>query len=138
MKSTFQGCLRLAEVKMPSSLTHIGHKAFTECIEMAAVNLPASLTHLGKEAFSSCATLSDVHLPIGLSYLGTSAFQHCHHTLKVHLPLSILVAALARSRINPPPIFYLPNGRVSHADGLVRNMSALVSSPCLRRAKRAR
>ena len=49
---TFTDCTALASVKLPSSLTIIGHSAFKGCTALKALDVPASVKSIGMDTFS--------------------------------------------------------------------------------------
>ena len=46
-------------VKLPSTLTFIGHRAFSECHSLEKITIPSSVTRIGWEAFTGTKWLSD-------------------------------------------------------------------------------
>ena len=108
---SFEGCKKLSEVRLPSSLTAINMCAFQECTSLTSVNLPASLTMLGEYAFSEtgltsitvpekvttleqyafdeCTALQTAEIKGSLKKLGTGVFLECTELTTVTLPDSI-------------------------------------------------
>ena len=72
----------LTSVKLPSTLTSIGARAFYGCTNLSNVDLTActELTTIGDEAFSGNSALTSVKFPASLSYIGSYAFATCKLT----------------------------------------------------------
>ena len=106
--SEISGCNGLASlttVLLPSTVTKVAAKAFSQCEALTAIQLP-NVTEIGESAFSSCKLLETVTIPntlkiesnafsfcdkltnIDLSkvtYLGSSAFYYCTSISSVDL-----------------------------------------------------
>ena len=67
---------QLTSVSFPSTLTHIGFRAFFECSNLIEVSFPASLTYIGDEAFSCTKLNSVVIIPAGVTHIGKDAFKY--------------------------------------------------------------
>lgn len=61
---TFTDCTALASVKLPSSMTSIGHSAFKGCTELKALDVPASVKFIGMDTFSYSG-ITDLKLRCG-------------------------------------------------------------------------
>lgn len=72
----------LTSVKLPSTLTSIGARAFYGCTNLSNADLAActELTTIGDEAFSGNSALTSVKFPASLSYIGSYAFATCKLT----------------------------------------------------------
>ena len=70
---TFNSCSRLKEVKIPESVTYIGHGAFSGCSSLESIHIPDSVTTLGNYAFSGCTKLREVNIPKNLSNLSSNS-----------------------------------------------------------------
>ena len=72
----------LTSVKLPSTLTSIGARAFYGCTNLSNADLTAciELTTIGDEAFSGNSALTSVKFPASLSYIGSYAFTTCKLT----------------------------------------------------------
>ena len=64
-------------VKLPSTLTFIGDRAFSECHSLEKIVIPSSVTYIEMEAFSGCTSLSEIEIPSSVGYIGNSAFENC-------------------------------------------------------------
>lgn len=75
----------LEQIKLPSTITHIGSEAFSECGELVSIKLPASLLYIGEAAFVDCWQLEKITLPKGLRFIGPRAFQGCINLYQIKL-----------------------------------------------------
>ena len=82
--NAFNGCLSLATINLPDSLTSIGSYTFNRCL-FTTINLPDSLTSIGAYAFSNCS-LTTIILPSNLISIGSNAFQSCDRLTTIHIP----------------------------------------------------
>ena len=117
--SAFESNKTLTEVRLPETLTTIGHDAFADCVSLTAVTpfLPATFTSIGYAAFESCPVetplvLSNPALTTiptkeahgvfkgsrftsadlsqsGVTSIGQAAFQNNTALTEVHLPESL-------------------------------------------------
>ena len=69
--------MKLASVKLPSSLKLIGQGAFVGCDRLTSVTLPATLDSIGDYAFAACTSLETVTLPASVMKVGRGAFMRC-------------------------------------------------------------
>lgn len=58
--STFEGCLKLAEINFPASLKNIGEAAFKNCASLDFLLIPNNLTSIGNEAFAGCSKVDSI------------------------------------------------------------------------------
>ena len=61
-------------VKLPSTLTFIGYRAFSECHSLEKIAIPSSVTYIEIEAFSGCTSLSEIEIPSSVGAIGDNAF----------------------------------------------------------------
>ena len=64
----------MEHVKLPSTLTKIGKRAFSYCIHLKEVILPEGLKEIEPYAFYNCEKLSTISLPSTLEEVGNRAF----------------------------------------------------------------
>ena len=67
----------LTHIELPSSLRHVGERAFESCLELTSVNFPDGLESIGEWCFAGCTGLSEISLPASLAKIGTNAFNGC-------------------------------------------------------------
>lgn len=80
---TFEGCVSLAQITLPASLTEIGAEAFRGCESLKYVSMPAALRSVGRGAFSRSG-LTEVYFSNcdRLTEMADEVFAHCN-SLKV-------------------------------------------------------
>ncbi len=88
-EKAFANSAKLKSVKISSSVTTIGKKAFKGCRNLSAITLPKKLTKISDEAFSCCYKLKLTKLPESLEYIGRRAFLFCKAITAVKLPDSV-------------------------------------------------
>ncbi len=75
-EDAFFVCDALKSVNLPSTLTCIEFRAFSNCTQLTEIELPGDLTHIMDSAF--CATgIKHVTIPASVTYMEDSAFYHC-------------------------------------------------------------
>ncbi|EJK75508.1 hypothetical protein THAOC_02765, partial [Thalassiosira oceanica] len=84
----FEGCSKLAKVKLHEGLEIIEDSAFKDCKALQQVVLPSSVTDLGGDVFDGCINLATVKLNEGLQVV-PSAFFECRALQKVVIPSSV-------------------------------------------------
>ena len=74
MNGAFYG-MDLKSIKIPDSVTHVGHHAFSECKLLEEVILPPKLEVIEIRTFMNCISLKDVKMPRALRTIKTEAFK---------------------------------------------------------------
>jgi len=87
--SAFEGCVRLVHVELPSTLKHIGNRAFANGLQARNLSLPEGLESIGDEAFYWAVRLTTLELPQGLRTIGASAFDGCSWLEEAYIPASV-------------------------------------------------
>lgn len=72
----FVGCTSLSSVNIPSSITHIGARAFAYT-KISSIEIPDSVTYIADSAFGACKVLKSVVIPSSVTYIGPFAFAYC-------------------------------------------------------------
>ena len=62
---------------IPSSVTNIGSRAFSDCTSLISVTIPSSVTSIGAWAFHRCTGLTSIAIPNSVTSIGESAFYEC-------------------------------------------------------------
>ena len=71
---------------IPSGVTSIADRAFSDCYKLITVTIPGSVTSIGNDAFISCRYLANVVMSEGLESIGADAFAYCASLDNVTLP----------------------------------------------------
>ena len=86
-RESFANTSKLMDVKLPSTLTKIGHAAF-DSSNLSKINFPKNLKEIAGFAFDDCVNLREIKLNKGLQKIGSHAF--CHSGIKsVIVPNSV-------------------------------------------------
>ena len=59
----FWGCTALESCIISSAVTSIGTNAYTECISFCHIDLPGSIIQIEGDAFSNCYNLESINIP---------------------------------------------------------------------------
>ena len=85
----FSECEKLSMVVIPTTLTDIGEEAFEDCSKLDSVCIPSTLIYLGESAFSGCTSLRAITFTQGLSIIGMYAFESCESLQSIQIPASV-------------------------------------------------
>ena len=75
--------------EIPSCVTNIGERAFSDCESLTSVLIPDSVANIGMHAFNDCDSLANVTFGAGVSSIGSRAFAYCGSLTKIALPSSV-------------------------------------------------
>ncbi len=78
--NAFEGCNKLKSVRIGSSITTIGYKAFAECDSLHEVIFPSDVSksmEISNFAFMRCPNLEEIIIPDYVSSVGYRAFWEC-------------------------------------------------------------
>ena len=89
---TFAGCVQLANISIPNTVTKIGMGAFLDCKALQCA-LPNSLEIIEIAAFQGCEGFTSIELPDTITYMGDGAFMGCSNLTSVRLPDTLLTIA---------------------------------------------
>lgn len=108
--AAFQGCRKVTEIKIPSTVREIGEfafyncsglkkviygsvivpeKTFYGCSSLTEVKLLDSVKFIGEEAFESCTSLVSIDLPYLVEEIGKRSFRGCTSLSNINFPLSL-------------------------------------------------
>lgn len=73
----FNGCSRLMEITLPTSVENIGTEAFNNCYGLRDVDLTGDVGTIGDRAFQSCKALTNVTCRGMIREIGRNAFAAC-------------------------------------------------------------
>ncbi|MBR1789526.1 MAG: C10 family peptidase [Bacteroidaceae bacterium] len=85
----FNGCTKLASVRLPKSLKHIGKRSFAGCRVLKTFALTDGLLSIGDSAFAGCRMLPNLLLPSGITRIEDNTFESCLAFTAMELPLGI-------------------------------------------------
>ncbi len=88
---SFVSCLALISIDFPTTITNVGHAAFTQCTKASSVRFKPSSNKviLGDNLFEGCTFLSDVTLPEKADCISFGMFSTCKALQKLHIPAGI-------------------------------------------------
>lgn len=75
--------------KIPSGITTIGQKAFSQCEKMENIVIPEGVKTIEASAFSGCPYLRSVSLPNSLERIGYNAFFNCMSLESITIPQNV-------------------------------------------------
>lgn len=74
---------RLKHIDIPSSVTHIGKKAFGNC-GLTNIKFPDALKIIEKQAFEG-SSLNTIEIPSSVIKIGEKAFSYCHYMTSINV-----------------------------------------------------
>ena len=80
----YNGTLR--EIKLPNSVTRIGHSAFEKCRNLTSVEIPDGITAIGWRTFKDCTNLIAIKLPESITKIDNYAFENCTSLTSIEIP----------------------------------------------------
>ena len=84
--SWFEGCSKLANIVLPSTIKSINARAFNGCSALQEIELPQGITSIGANAFDGCTSLNNILVLDSVpATIGANAF-HKHNGLKIYVP----------------------------------------------------
>lgn len=105
--AAFQGCRKVTEIKIPSTVREIGEFAFENCSKLEIINIPDSVKMIGRctfwhcsglkkviygsvivpeKTFYGCSSLTEVKLLDSVKFIGEEAFESCTSLVSIDLP----------------------------------------------------
>ena len=82
----FEGCSKLGNIKLPSTIKTIGGKAFNGCTSLQEIELPQNVTTIQDNAFDGCTNLNVIIVKGDTpASIGTGVF-HKHEGLQIYVP----------------------------------------------------
>ena len=79
----------IVHVSLPSNLTSIGDRAFTQCASLRDITIPQYVTSIGNYSFSGCNSLALIVIPSSVTSFGMSAFASCTSLITINIPNSV-------------------------------------------------
>ena len=118
---------KVTQISLPSSLTHIGDRAFYES-SLTQIELNDGLTDIGNEAFAECASLSSLTLPNSVLNLGDDMCRNCSSLTTLNLPSNIeTIGSRTFANITGLTSLTLPESLTSLGDGAFKGCTDLAS-----------
>ena len=87
--AAFSGCSNLVESVIPEGIQLIGENTFLFCTSLTNANLPDSIISIGNFAFRGCEALPSISIPDGVKTIGTWAFMGDGSLTEMNLPSSL-------------------------------------------------
>lgn len=87
----FEGCGRLVDIELPSTLRWIGPAAFSGCEKLERALLPDAVEAVADDTFFNCRSLREVRLPAALRTIGERAFRCCERLERIEIPAGAAV-----------------------------------------------
>ena len=84
-RTTILNRKNLTDVEIPSTITTIGYRAFTDCTTITSVKIPNSVTSIGKSAFRGCTNLTSIEIPSSVTVICDWAFFNCTNLKSIKL-----------------------------------------------------
>ncbi len=81
---TFESCISLTSVELPTTITTLGGNAFYDCSSLNSISLGESLVTIDDAAFWGCAALPEITLPNTLTTLGNRVFNKCSSLYRIN------------------------------------------------------
>ena len=87
--SVLYGCSSLVDVKLPSTLRHLGAQAFYGCKALAGTVSLKNVTGIGESTFEGCEAVTDVVLGDIITRVGQKAFYGCIALEEINTPAEL-------------------------------------------------
>jgi hypothetical protein len=84
--NTFQDCVNLTNITLPSSITSIPGGTFAGCINLTSITILGEIQSIGQEAFARCGNLQNITIPNSVTTIGNSAFEGCSSLTSITIP----------------------------------------------------
>lgn len=105
--AAFQGCRKVTEIKIPSTVREIGEFAFYGCTDLESISIQNNKLRIGgslfyncsglkkviygsvivpEKTFYGCSSLTEVKLLDSVKFIGEEAFESCTSLVSIDLP----------------------------------------------------
>ena len=84
--SWFEGCSKLGNIVLPSTIKTIGNRAFNGCAALQEIELPAGVTAINDNAFNGCTSLNTIMVKGDVPAAIGSGVFHKHDNLRIFVP----------------------------------------------------
>ncbi len=126
--NAFYGCVNMASISLPNTLTEIGEWAFAgNRNHLKEISIPANVKIIGDHAFAGCLKLEKVAMASsGIKSIGTYAFENCYKLTDIQLPNTItylgdnvfVECTSLKSIVIPDSLSKIPGGAFSYCSEL--------------------
>lgn len=121
----FNGCNSLERITIPSSLISIGASAFRQCSSLRKINFQ-SLLIIEEFAFYNCYSLSEINILSSVTSIGRYAFYGCSSLKQITLPCNITqIAEYAFNSCRSLKEITIPSSVVAICDNAFEHCSSL-------------
>jgi hypothetical protein len=76
---TFDLCLKLESIQLPSGVSVIPNAGFSACFALKNINIPDGTTRIGNRAFEDCTSLTSIFIPKTVTEIDINAFKNCEN-----------------------------------------------------------
>ena len=122
----FSDCSSLTSITIPDSVTSIAPGAFYGCSSLASIAIPDSVTSIGDSAFHGCTGLTSVTIPDSVTSIGQRAFYGCSSLASIAIPDSVTsIGDRAFQECSSLTSVEIPDGVTSIGNGAFEYCSAL-------------
>ena len=91
----FNGCTKLTNVTLPSTLISLKGRVFKGCTELTSVQIPEGLETL--DGFTDCTKLQSINIPATVTTISSGAFDNCTSLKSIVIPESVTTVKVAFS-----------------------------------------
>ena len=90
LSGAFAGCTSLNNIELPDSLLDIEARAFCNCKAIKNINLPKLVKTIGEDCFNGCDSLKIINIYHNISTITEGVFYGCSNLKEVHLKKAIV------------------------------------------------
>lgn len=100
----------ILDVEIPEGYNSLGAYTFEGCVNLQYVSIPSSLSMITKGSFSGCTSLTDIVLP-NVRHIGLDAFSNCQNlsTILVEYTEGIITIDSPETSIPQSTVIYVPS-----------------------------
>ena len=122
-KSTIICCpINKLTYTLHENTTTIGEEAFGQCM-ISALTIPSTVTTIHPRAFSNCIRFTSMHIPASVSYMGGGLFKGCHNLKSLTIDslnqyYKVVDTAVYSINMDTLISYHLASGNVEVPDGV--------------------